>query len=263
MNNLIKLKDEIINKKIDEMAEDCASQFEWKDFKSSPLSPSIPADTVRDNFKIFFKNTLYNKRDEERIARGVEIIDHNLDRLSNAKTCRQELTECANRFADKIIAAVKKFEQDPNSVKEWEWMEDADHKIKTSDTIADLLGISFETCGSFYEIGSMLFREKQYEDACCVFQFLSILQPYTYEVWISLGLCHHHLNDLLSAISAFAISSLMNPTKVEPYIYGAECFLGANDHKNAKGNLLAARHFLTDENREFYEPLIDRLMKQI
>lgn len=263
MNNLIRLKEEFINKKLDEFTEECASGIQWKDFQSSPLGPVIPASMIRENFKTLFKTVLDKKRDGERIARGVEIIDQNLGSLPNEELCRKDLRQSAERISKNLLAAMQKFDKnpDPEDAETLKWM-GAD-KNKKFETIGDLLGFSPETCKSFYEIGSNLFKEKQYEDACCVFLFLSLLQPYTYEVWVSLGLCHQHLEDWFSAVYCFSLASVMNPDHIDPYIYGAECFLAANDKKNAKGNLEIARHFLTPENRNVYEPLIDHLLKQI
>lgn len=261
MDNLIKLKEEFINKKLEEDAEECSSFFQWKDFQASPLGSVVPAEVVKNNFKSFFKNIIFDKRDQDRIAKGVEILDSNLYRLPNEQLCRKELQECSIRIARNLLAAVEKFEKDPASLDGLEWMQGKE--TKHFQNIAELLGLSFEICGSFYEIGAALFREKQFEEACSVFQFVSLLQPYTYEVWLALGMSHQRLEELVNAVSCFSVASLMDPSRMEPYIYSAECLIEGNEIEDAKGTLLLAKQFLTDENRYRYDPLIDQLLKNL
>lgn len=267
MESLLQLKQEFIDKELEEISESYVSKIEWQDFQSSPLGPTIPASLIRDHFKTVFKSVLYDKKDEIRIARGIEIIDQNLARLSNEELCRKDLRECANRLAKNLLQRTEQLEENSKNVRQTEdplvWAKDPNRKEKEGETIADLLGISFNTCKAFYEIGLMLFKEQQYEDASCVFYFLSLLQPYSYETWVSLGLCHQKLKDWFFAAYCFALANVMNPFKIDPYIYGAECYVSGGDKKNARGNLITAEHFLTPENRSTYEPLIKNLLKHL
>lgn len=264
MNNLIQLKEEIINQKLEEFTEECAALSKWSDFQASPLAPTISAAVIRESFKTVFKSVLDEKRDGERTAKGVAIIDHNLGRLPNAELCRQELRSCAERLAHNLIQAMQKFNNHPENIKEFKWVEtDPEKKNGPLSSVADLLGFSFETTKSFYEIGALLYEEKKYEEACCVFQFLSLVQPNTFEIWFSLGLCHQQLKDWFSAVYCYSLASVMNPQQIDPYIFGAECFLAGNDRQNARGSLEVARKFLTDDNREIYMPIIEKLMKRI
>lgn len=254
------------DKIIDHVLENSLKDIEWKEYKSSPLSPSVPADEVKNQCKSSLKDLLFNESEQTRIENGMKIIEQNLHRIPEEKLCRENLLKAGNILFNNLSEMVDKLEENlstnstpevPELINEDNTNQDA--SIEDIPPLSERLGISYATCKAFYQIGSLLFDEKKFDEAECVFHFLSVLYHKSPEIWTALGMCQQKRQDWFSAIASYSLAIVINPANSLPYIYSAECFFKVNDPTNAKGHLKLAEHFQTEDNKQLIQNKINEL----
>jgi tetratricopeptide (TPR) repeat protein len=235
--------EKILVEAVDEVLEEELKNTEFEDYVSSPLSPSVPKAQVKQGVKQVLRNLFLNDREGQRITEGVRIVRENLDQVSGGELAKKELNQAADRLGSFILGERE--------------LDETQNLEETS--LATLLGISFQSCMIFYEIGLKLYEEQRFEEAISVFAFLSILESYCQEIWVALGLCHQQLEEWLFAVNAYSMANLIKPEDPLPYLHSAQCFLACNEVENAKGSLKLAEYFLSTENRNDLEPLFKSL----
>jgi hypothetical protein len=250
---------------IDACIEEFCKEIKWPEPAPSPLRTK-PVDEVKVEFKKIIKHIFFNRDLKERTYKGFLLIQENLK--ATAKSGMGELRLAAavmfnyavmNMMEHKdllyliIDEDADKLKIDTEKIKK---ATEGDGEFSLLHSLADEIGISEASLNSFYQIGYEFFKQEKHEDARCVFQFLSSLNPCSHELWIALGMSHQKLSDWFSAVYSYSMASLMNPFNPVPYIHSAECFISNSDKKNAQGSLNLAEYFLTDNNREAFMPII-------
>lgn len=251
-----------IEKFIDPVVEKMVSNVEWKDMQTSPLGKIIPGAELRSEAKKMLKSIIYDEQEQFRITRGVKLIEENLDRLPNAALCRADLRQAGEILLQQLEETVELLDQNAEVLNNMEKdllvsMENApsnDLNFENIPSTAELLKISPATMAAFYELGTLLFKEKRIEEALCIFLYLTTLNVYSYEIWFSLGLCYESLSEWIHAIYAYTMSSLMNPHYIPHYLRCIQCYLTVKDKENAIGSFQLAEHFMTPADKEAYGP---------
>lgn len=122
-------------------------------------------------------------------------------------------------------------------------------------TIQEILGISAEDMVKYYEYGNELSEDKRYKDAADVFLFLSTLNPFVYEVWLSLALIEHHNQHWDFSFFAFQKAIALDPFRKDAYIKLMECLKDLKEYDCIQDYLLIMDRTLPDEARAFRKEL--------
>jgi type III secretion system low calcium response chaperone LcrH/SycD len=263
-----------INEIEENLITGCIDEFcknvEWHEPAPNPLGKSRSLDDIQKEFKQLIRSIFFNEQEKERIYKGVRLIKENLSRVSNEKICLAELKAASQQMFHHLAEIIDEDKELLNLIFEIDahkFPKDAakinGHALDKVHPISEEFGISESTMVSFYEIGYQLFNEHQIEDARCVFQFLSILNAFSHEIWLALGMCHQKVDDWFSAICAYSMASLMHPENPLPYIHCAECFIANNDKENALGSIRLAEYFMNGKNKSKLEPIIKDIKKKL
>lgn len=246
--------------------ENAANEIVWKEVTledGKKLSP----EEAKEQFKQTLRESLDSKKTAQRNNAGFNLILKHLGEYPNDRLCLKELEGAANMLRKEMEKVLgKNFEKmnemmeknvDFRKLNEAISLEPKGAEEGLSASLADSWGISSDTLATFYDIGTKLYQEDQLEEAASVFTFMSSLDNYNHQVWLSLGLCHLRLQEWHQAVQAFTMASVMIPEDPLPYLYTIDCYLALNDMPNAKASLEMAEHFLTEENEEEIAPLIE------
>lgn len=255
-------------KKLEANIDSLISLFKWEDYSSSPLSPKIPKELLKKNAKKSLREILDNKKEQERIAKGIQLIESHLDQLPDGEKCRQELNRVSEILFDDLMHLINTIEKNISSIANENFMLDCVTQMEAEKgqqnltqpiSFADKMGLSSSTLETFYNFGAQLFKENKIEDAICIFQFLCFLDAYSHEIWLALGMSHQRLKEDFFAIHCFSMASIFNPQNVLPYIYSAECLINNGDRDNALGSIALAEYFITPEKKSAFEAKIKEL----
>lgn len=248
-------------KTLDAGLDQALEDLDLQDYSSSPLSRTIPKEEIKQNIKKFFIEILDDKKEQERILNGIKIIEENLGSLPEGELCRKELEKAASRMLDDCLDFITKIEDDPSSIVNL--TESKQENLTNLQSFAEQIGIPLDVIRIFYNFGSQLFKERKVEEALCVFQFLSFLDVYSPDIWVALGMCHQRLKEWFYAVHCYSMASVFNPDNVLPYIYSAECFIENKDFENAKDCIQWAEHFITPENKSYFDSKLQELRKLV
>ena len=127
----------------------------------------------------------------------------------------------------------------------------------TPDTFQQLFGLSDQTIEYFYLSGRRYYESSRFSDAGDVFYTISFLNPFNFNVWLSLGLSEMQNHHYDKALEAFAMATLVNMTSVVPHIHSAECYIQLKNYPLAKATLELAQRTMrehpTKETQQFEE----------
>lgn len=281
--DLAHLLEQLQEKLVVEAIEDAAQQIEWQDIQTSPMAEVIPAEKAKQEFKEQYREILQDQKGQERLQRGIELVVDNLKGLPNEKSCMEELVKGSDEylktsidfFNENMGDAVEKLSKMDISkidiagkIKELSekspepTAEELD-QLNDERSMAMIMGISNETLKTCYDIAMKFYEEGNMEESLCVLEFLSFLDTYCHEVWLAKGMCNQMLGDMVGALTAYSVASLMNPQNPLTYLHTAECFIIANDKENAESSLRMAEYFKTQENAEWVDAAVAEIKKKM
>lgn len=204
---------------------------------------------------------------KEQIER--EILD-----LLSAKPLRERFDQGFSAIVEQLVMIVspKEFE-----IVRMEWShavgkiseifksyQDQEHKKETESlALQDLLGISEETMGLFYQCGCNLYEHRQFQEASQVFFVVAFLNIGRSNPWISLGLASKQIENHEEALHAFAMASIADTNSAIPQIYSAECYIAMKQYPDAIASLEFASEIATDHPQDNHPKLHDYINEMI
>jgi hypothetical protein len=130
------------------------------------------------------------------------------------KLIREHLKQCVSQ--EKYESAVKQFDDIPYTFQKN--LEEYANKETNSDSenekpifLQDLCGFTDDTLIDCYKVAQELVNKKEYENACAILVFLTLMAPYVSSYWFAHGLCKQVLNKHQEAIEAFLVSDVIQP----------------------------------------------------
>lgn len=194
------------------------------------------ANEAKEKYKQNLREPINSQKIEERMSNGYWVIRKHLGEYANDRLCLIEMEKAAQ-----LIESTPPNEEEGQIPK----------------PLAEKLNISAETLAVFYKIGTKLADANEIEEAIAVFTFLSMLDGFSHEIWLSLGLCHLRANEWIPAIKAFTMAAFFNPDKPSSYIGSIECYLALQNKENASSALHMAKTCINDENKATLTPIIE------
>lgn len=183
------------------------------------------------------KKELMRPQDRDRIERGFQIILNRLDNLPNRKLIQQELEKAQTKF-------------DPNHMSE-------------DVELQEQLGLSNDAYNAFYSISLNEMHEGgvagDLEKPLCVFLYLTQLNRRFFEPHLFLGICYQANKEYHSALNAYWNASTLAPSKLEPFLRSAECYLAIGEKDKAKEVLEIAEKMLVQNQDTANRDWIDKL----
>jgi tetratricopeptide (TPR) repeat protein len=262
------LVSEFIDNFRDSYIEQFAGALDWKDVEmDTPDHKKFSANEIKGEFKKIIRESLDDTKANERSSAGFNLIIKHLGEYPNDRLCLKELENAAKSLRTSLDDAIgpnadkmqQTLSENIDFVTTLETMSEdsnADEEFATPPSLAEQWQVSPETLMTFYQIGVKLYEELKLEEAICVFTYLSLLDQYNHDVWVSLGMCQQRANEWMNAIQSYTTASLMNPLNPIPYFYSIDCYIGINNYTNAHTSLQMAEHFITEENKEQMTPLL-------
>jgi tetratricopeptide (TPR) repeat protein len=230
--------------------------------KNEIIDKILPKD--QDELRKKIATMLETKNEEQRIENGFNLIIETLHEYPDEKICRQELLEASKNLTEvfKFVSGHHKEMEDFLKEHAEDYSDETLSKTAGESeifTLAAQVGISQSSIVTFYGIGTKLFNEKKYNDAISVFYLLSVLNPYTYEIWLSLGMSAHKIEEWGTAIHAYSMAAIFKPEQALPHLYAAECFVAIQDWEDAQVSLHSFENLMTREERNNYKTKIESL----
>lgn len=165
------------------------------------------------------RDQLYNKPQQERIERGMRLVDEYLPRTvppETEKLVRDESGQAAELFG----VVISRFQAQEECT-----------------TLADQLGLSDTSLAAFYAVGSQLYDEGSYREAADVFFVCVLLNPLLIECWQALGLSYQQSGSIDLAEEAFRFAHSMLPEDPINALYFVNSLI-LNDHWEEANSLL-------------------------
>lgn len=216
-------------------------------FKDDPMKPKeLQKQQSREELMRMF-----------RLEDAAESIDRALGLIIS--TLPQRLTpddweEVLNEFLSCDDALCDFFEKDANG------------EISQEDYIPihQMCGISTYTLKLCYELGQWYFAEKDFDDARCIFAFLTTVAPYMPEFWISLGMSYTQMQQYDNAINSYKTAQKLFKNDPAMYIHCANnyiangCAASANNELDEVSNIFSESPGLKGEWERTYDYLRSR-----
>lgn len=106
-------------------------------------------------------------------------------------------------------------------------------ELAEGKSMQEIFDYDEKTMHAFYEVAYGLFQKQAYKEAADAFFFLSNLNPYIPTFWLGLGMSEHLNHHYDSAIMAYNMAILTDPTNPLPHYHAAACYLAVKDASNA------------------------------
>jgi type III secretion system low calcium response chaperone LcrH/SycD len=95
--------------------------------------------------------------------------------------------------------------------------------IQEGKTFQEIVGYSDLVMDKFYVKARSLFEQQRYDEAAEAFVFLATLNPYTYSYWLGLGMSEQLCDQQASALAAYGMAILTDPTQPNSHYHSASC----------------------------------------
>ncbi len=151
-----------------------------------------------------------------RIRRGLNFLINGL------------LEKCSREQRDEDIDSLSK--DVANLMDTFMNREISEESIHEYKTLQDKFQLTNNTMKRFCEEAHSLFEVERYHDAADSFFVLTLLNPLSYEYWLSLGVCEQKAYNYDSALKAYSMASLLNLEEPVPHLYASQCLYNMNKH---------------------------------
>lgn len=113
--------------------------------------------------------------------------------------------------------------------------QNADGEVSDDNYIPlhQMLGISTQTLSHCYELGKWFYEEKNYDEACDIFKFLTCIAPNMPEFWISLGITQNNMGYYQEAIDTYQKAKELFDGNPAIHIHLANNHIANSDRTNA------------------------------
>jgi tetratricopeptide (TPR) repeat protein len=137
-------------------------------------------------------------------------------------------------------------------------------RVIAGESLQQVLEIPEATAEQFYDYAQELLTAGRYEDSAAVLFVISMICPERPGVWLSYGICQHHLKNFATAKKVYEHTSTLDPELIQPYVFAAQCAIGLNDKEAAINflNQMDAHGKPTKEEKEIVA-LAKRLKKEL
>lgn len=109
--------------------------------------------------------------------------------------------------------------------------------IEDGMSLQEIFGFNEETMEKFYGAAYSLFDQKNYHEAAHAFVFLTMLSPYTANYWLGLGMSEQLIEEYEAALTAYAMSIMLNQNNPVPYVHSAKCLFALGEDEKAIASL--------------------------
>ena len=134
--------------------------------------------------------------------------------------------------------------------------------VEEGMTLQEIFGYNDETMEKFYGAAYNLFQDKQYQEAANAFVFLTMLSPFVANYWLGLGMAEQMLEEYEAALTAYAMSIMLNATNPIPYFHSAKCLFAINEPDRAVSSLeLAVEHSAELSEYEIFKKQAQEVIK--
>jgi hypothetical protein len=129
-----------------------------------------------------------------------------------------------------------------------------------SPDVQAVLQISSTSLGLILKIAMAKFNENQFSQSLALFALLTAFAPGSSAYWFRLGIVAQRCEDRDLALSAYSVSSMLDPSQIGAQIFSAECHLMANAREEAQVNCIQARNIMkTTKVEEIWPPLLSEI----
>lgn len=203
----------LLEREVDSCLDEHADQL----FRENPLkSRKLQREQMRMELLRMF-----------RLEEATELIDRALPLLSTLlpqRVLREEWESCLEEFLSCDEALIAFFEKD------------AAGEIPPDQYIPIhlMLGLSTNTLKHCYELGGALYRERNFDDARCLFGFLISIAPHRLEFWIALAMCYEKMGQSQEAIATYTVAEALFKGEPSLHIHLANQYITGGDLTHAR-----------------------------
>jgi len=115
-----------------------------------------------------------------------------------------------------------------------------------------LLGIDDVVIEEQYAVACQFFSEKKYKDASDLYTYLSILDPYNYDICMGLAGSKQALKKFEEALIHYTTAGAIKPEMPQPHLYLSNCFFAIREEDQAREELRKTIEIAGNQN-EFAE----------
>lgn len=215
-----------------------------------------------DQWEKHFNALLENDVDEYIEEHAEELFEHS--RMNPIKRQKEEAKkevikilkfEEASESIDRALNLIRDFLPQHISASDWEEIveefancdevicdhfekqESGEISFESYTPIHKMCGISNKTLKHCYELGQYCFKENDFDDARCIFGFLTMLAPQMIESWISCGMCYNKMQEFENAIITYNLAKEVFPNNPTLSIHCANNYISLGDNSHAKEEL--------------------------
>jgi tetratricopeptide (TPR) repeat protein len=249
---ILELEDSFLKTEFEPLLDEAAASF---DVSFSSQVKTNEAD-IRQQYRNTLSEILYQRENRKQTLLGFDILIDTLHRIGGGKNCKKEL----QKAGEILLSTLDSEEEVQKSIEEVRSLKN-DHVFDQEHTQTDVeqalsklkpfmydLGITDDSFKIMYDAGVWLFSDEQYDKAASVFQFLTFLNSPCFEVWFSMALCYHKLENWPQTISSYSMAVVVDATCPLPYIGLIECYKKIGDDENASYTARCAKYVITHSN---------------
>ncbi len=216
--------------------------------KNAPPPPhhsSQSPEQIRQEAGTILNELLSGKSLRDRIESGFQIIFRELAIHENPlliNDIRNEWKKCTEILTHKVKKETQSTQ--PASVAEQ----------TTPPSFQEIFPVSDATLAHFYQCGSRLHQQANYQEAADVFFIVTTLDYRRHNAWLALGLAEKMLARWEVALVAFSMAALTNMENPISFLHSAECYIALGEKADAEAALQTAadllKHLPADQARQ-------------
>lgn len=106
-------------------------------------------------------------------------------------------------------------------------------------TLADVWGYTADEMEAVYHFAHQAYRQRKYDDALKLFQFLVQNDHTENRFWMGLAASHQLSGNHEQAVTAYGMAAVLDATNPRPALHACECYLAREDWANGRKALEA------------------------
>ncbi len=219
--------------------------------KNSPPPPhhsSQSPEPIKQEARTILHELLSGKDLRDRIESGFQIIFRELAIHENpllVNDIRDEWKKCTEILTQNIHNVQKETQSTQPTPA-------AEQTIPPS--FQEIFPVSDTTLAHFYQCGSRLHQQGNYQEAADAFFIVTILDYRRHNAWLAMGLAEKALEHWAIALVAFSMAALTNMQSPISFLHSTECHLALGEKADAESSLRTAaeltQHLPDDQARQ-------------
>ena len=101
-------------------------------------------------------------------------------------------------------------------------------------TLADIRGYTDDEMEAVYNLAHNAYRQRRYDDARKLFQFLAENDHTESRFWMGLAASYQMTRDYEQAVAAYGVAALLDATDPQAPLRACECYLAMNDPESGR-----------------------------